>query len=601
MKTESYVCPMTVPCFGCSQLGETCTSICSICGHCSECSQCLECDKNNIIHKNNKYTNNNIKSRKIQLHEDEKQQIAQNSINNYKLQLYNKDKTIMNYTKQIEEQNRKLEALDNSLKLKDKQISQLENVIKELNLNIENQKKEIYNNNELIDKYKFEIENQMHTSEQNQTIYDNNFNTMTNKLEENQCKINELEKINNKLNTDIDQLQKEIFSKNEIIENNNIINNKLSNENKDLSVKNKKIIEYQNTIKLLKDENNNIKKYNLDLSNENKKLNQKLNQLLKDINKKENNFNLENYNINSKLNKLTQDFQNTSDNLEKIKLEKNALIKEQEKYYNFVNKKLNEINEFIIHAFNTMDINKLSEELNINKYVSDNKYGSPGNDIKFELVDNAISEMKKNILKYILNIKEKNNKYINDYNIITRDKDILESHNSEMVNELNMYKKNQNEIENKNKEIAFNYEQLRDSYTKLVNDYHTFTDSNEQYVKDTQNFYLELIEKIKITLGDKNIFNKERALNQILRDCITRLINEYKMLIIKIEENEKKDEITYKKIIEMGNLLEESQKIVKDYEAENRKLKEEIERLNYRYNLLKVSIDTVEYKIKSES
>ena len=50
-------------------------------------------------------------------------------------------------------------------------------------------------------------------------------------------------------------------------------------------------------------------------------------------------FNLDNsLNINSKLNKLTQDFQNTSDNLEKIKLEKNALIKEQGKYYNFVDR-----------------------------------------------------------------------------------------------------------------------------------------------------------------------------------------------------------------------------------------------------------------------
>ena len=51
----------------------------------------------------------------------------------------------------------------------------------------------------------------------------------------------------------------------------------------------------------------------------------------------------------------------------------------------------------------------------------------------------------------------------------------------------------------------------------------------------------------------------------------------------------------------MGNLLEDSQKIGKDYEAENRRLKQEIERLNYRYNLLKASIETVEYKIKTES
>jgi predicted RNase H-like nuclease (RuvC/YqgF family) len=35
-------------------------------------------------------------------------------------------------------------------------------------------------------------------------------------------------------------------------------------------------------------------------------------------------------------------------------------------------------------------------------------------------------------------------------------------------------------------------------------------------------------------------------------------------------------------------------------EEENQELKQEIERLNYRYNLLKASIDTVEYKIQNE-
>ena len=34
---------------------------------------------------------------------------------------------------------------------------------------------------------------------------------------------------------------------------------------------------------------------------------------------------------------------------------------------------------------------------------------------------------------------------------------------------------------------------------------------------------------------------------------------------------------------------------------ENRQLKQEIEIIKYRYNLLKASIDTVEYKIKTES
>ena len=424
---------------------------------------------------------------------------------------------------------------------------------------------------------------------------------MNNKLEENKSKINELEQINNKLNTDINQLQKEIYSKNEIIENNNLLNTKLSNENKNLSLVNKKIMEYENNIKMLQDENINLKKYNLDLINENKNLNQKLNELLKEINQKENNYDIELYNINSKLNKVAQDFQITSDDLEKCRLEKESLIKEQETFSKFVNNKLNEINEFIIHAFNTMDINKLSEELYNKGYIPDKNYGSIGKDIKFELVENSISEMKKKILKFILNIREKNNKYINEFNNITRDKDILESHNSEIENELNVYRQNQNEIENKNKEITLNYEKLRDSYKKLYNDYNIFTNSNTKYANEMQAFLLELIEIIKSVLGEQNMISKGKAVNEILKDCIMKLINEYKIMIKKVEQNEQKDEITYKKIIELGNLLEESQKIVKEYEIENRKLKEEIERLNYRYNLLKASIDTIEYKIKMES
>ena len=116
-----------------------------------------------------------------------------------------------------------------------------------------------------------------------------------------------------------------------------------------------------------------------------------------------------------------------------------------------------------------------------------------------------------------------------------------------------------------------------------------------------QNFFLELIEKIKNTLGDKNIYRKEAALNEILKDCISKLLEEYKLMIKKIEENDKKEKITYYKIMELGKLLEEAQKIGKEYEIENRRLKQEIEKLNYRYNLLKASIDTVEYKIKTDS
>ena len=599
MKTESYSGPLAESCCPLVKLSESC-SICNLCSHCYECNQCPQCYQF-LISENNKkkFLNSNISPSQIQFQEQEKKE--KNIMNNYKLQIFNKDKVIMNYTKQIEQQNNKLEALNNSLKIKDKQNLQLQNTIKELNLNIEKQKKELSNNNELIEKYKFEIENQIQTSEHNQNIYDDNYNTMIRKLEENKNRINELEQINSKLNANISQLKKDIYSKNEIIENKNIISTKLSNENRNLPLMNKKLIEYENSLKILQDENSKLKKYNLDLLNENKNLNQKLNQLLKEINEKENNFNMEIYNINSKLNEVEQEFKNTSEELEKTKLEKESLIQNQENYNNFLNNKLNEINEFIIHVFNTSEINKLSEELNKIIYMGENKSDSNSKDIKYELVENSISEIKKNILKFVLNIKEKSDKYINEYNNISKDKEILEIHKSEIETELNIYRQNKNEIENKNKEITLNYEQLKDSYSKLYKDCDIFTRSNEKYANEMQNFFLELIEKIKNTLGDKNIYRKEVALNEILKDCISKLLEEYKLMIKKIEENDKKEKITYYKIMELGNLLEEAQKIGKDYEIENRRLKQEIEKLNYRYNLLKASIDTVEYKIKSDS
>ena len=551
-------------------------SICNICGECIECNKCIE-------------FNDYLQSSNIS-----------NTINNYKLQLFNKDKTIMNYSKQLSEQNKKFELMENSLKIKDNQIANLEKALNDLSTQMENMKNENIKNNELIEKYKYQIETQIQQSEHNQTIYDNNFSTMSNRLEENKSKINELEEINNRLTGDLNILQKEIFSKNEIIENKNILNKKLSSENKNLSLLNKKIRECEKKIKELNEEKISLQKYNNELISDNKNLNEKLNQVLQESNQKENNNSIEIYNINSKLTEAEKDLKNTLEELDKNKMDKEALIKNQEKYYNFVNENLNNLNDFIIKAFNNVDINELSQGLKNLNSLGENKFNYSTGDIKYELVENAILEMKKNILKFILNTIEKNDQYINEYNLISRDKDMLKVQNNEIINQLNEYKQNQNEIENKNNEIANNYEKLKESYTKLYNDYNVFTNTNVKYVDDIQQFFLELIQQIDHTLGinNNNLENSEKSLDDVLRKKIHLLIKEYEMMILKIRENDQKDEITYNKIIEMEKLLDESHNVGKMFEEENRDLKQEIERLNYRYNLLKASIDTVENKIK---
>ena len=533
-----------------------------------------------LVHPNNTYNNfhNNNSS---------------NSLNNYKLQLFSKDKTIMNYKKQLEQQNEKLESLLLSMEKKDKQISQYDNNIKELNLIIDKQKNEEYKNQELINKYKFQIENEMQINEQNRNNYDNNYNLIYNNLEQSKLKINNLEQINNKLKGDINKLQKEIYSKNEIIENKNLINNKLTNENKNISLMNKKIIDYERIIKSLQDENNYLKNYNKDLENENKKINSKINEIIKEKSENENNFNIQIYDLKSKLNEIDKDNKNYLEDFQKCKKEKDIIKKEQEQYCNYVNQKINEINEFLFTAFNNDDLMKLSDKIDY-KNINDKD-----NDIKFELVENIIIEIKKNILKYLVNMKEKNSIYINKINSLSRDKDILESHNNEIIGELNIYKQNQNNLENINKDITHNYEKLKDAYSKLYNDYTLFTDSNSKYVNNTQNFYLDLIMKIKNALGDKKENDKEKGLNQILKEYINELINNFTLIVNKINENEKNEKMTCKKILELSDLLEESQNLMKKYESENRKLKDEIDKINYRYNLLKASIDIVECEMKS--
>ena len=358
---------------------------------------------------------------------------------------------------------------------------------------------------------------------------------------------------------------------------------------------NKKIIEQNNNIRLLSNENTNLQKYNKDILNDNKILNEKINQLLKEITQKENNFNLKIYDASSKMEEIDKENKNILENFQNLNQEKEKISINFEKFCNFVNQKLQELYDFLIQAYNSNDLLKLSDEIEYNKN------NVQINDIKYELVENTIVEMKKNILKYILNIKEKNSHYINEYNNILRDKDILETQNNEMINELNMYKQNQNDIENNNQEITSNYEQLKQTYTKLYNDYSLFTDTNTKYVKETQIFYMDLIERIKNLFGDKTIIDNEKGLNQILNEYVNILIDKYNLLLKKIEENKKNEEMTCKKMFELSNLLEESQNYMKKYEFENRKLREENEKINYRYCMLKASVDIIEKDDKYKS
>ena len=586
---------------------------------------------NNFNPSDPKYQSNDIISRKEQ--------------NNFLLQFFEKDRTIMNNLKTIEDQNKKIESLNQILSTKDNQFIQLDNTIAELKQMIENLNKE----NALIkdenDKYKMQIDVDTKSNRDKQIVFNSNLNEINNKYLESNAKVKELictnqqlqndinnlqkkiysqkyiknlEETNQKMKKDINNLQKKIYSLNEIIENNNIKINKLSQENDNIPNLNKNISNLENNIKIIQEQDNILKNNNNDLLAKNQELNNQIAQLMKEMSTQENNFNMQLFNVTSKLNGVDKEWQETTENLEKCKNDKKVLIDEQEKYYNFVNQKLMEINDYLNCAL-SMDINKLTNELNNQER---NSISHNNNDIKYELVENSINNLKKNLLKFILNVRETNNKFMNDFNNLSKDKEISEQQYNQTIQELNKYKQINTDIENKNQEISINcreltdnYEKLKGLYDKLYNEYSGFTESNSKYINDTQNFYNDLIHIILNVMKDEEfnlqINNSQKSLNKILNECVLKIVDNYKKIndknieFIRVEQaikNDmiKKDEITYAKVMEITCLLEESQKLVKEYEMENKRLKQEIEKLSYRFNLLKASIDTVEMKIQNE-
>ena len=580
---------------------------------------------NNITNKNpiNNLNNN------LNIHKEQ---------NNLLLQLFEKDKSIMEHLKTIEEQNKKIESLSQNLSTKNIQLTKLDNTINELKKIINDLKKENNLINEEMNKYKIKIESDVYNNMQNQNLYNTKLNELNIKNIETSSKINELVSINQQLKNDnnnlqnqiltkknfedqkmkqeINNLQQKIISQNEIIEKNNIVINNLKKENNIIGALNSNIINLEKNLKVIKDQNNLLEKNNAELIEENNKLNNKISQLMNDMNVQENSFNAQLYNVSSKLSDVDKEFQETAGNLQKYKNDKKILVEEQEKYSNFINKKISEINDFLIRAQNETNLNNLQISGNFEKFaISSGNY-----DIKYEIIENIINDVKKNILKFMYNINEKNNKYKIDYNILSKDKEIVDQKNTEIMQELNRYKQIKNDIENKNHEISYNckeltdnYEKLKSLYTQLYNDFAGFTEINSKYVNDTQSFYINLINIIKNTINDCNIINNlQGPLNKVLQESVLILVDNYKKLKNKNHElfqmclhNKsnviKKDEATYEKVLEMTSLLEESKKIVEEYEVENQKLKQEIEKINYRYNLLKASIDTVEAQIPNSN
>ena len=518
-----------------------------------------------------------------------------NGQNNLKIQLIKKDKIIMSNNKQLNEQRNKIDSLHRVLEMKDKEIKHLQESMNEIQEFGNNYKSEKNNYLEKINSYKTELDKLNEEKYIEQTNLNEQINDLTRQLNSKESKIKQNEKIIENLNRELNERQSEILEQNEIIENLQLINRKNEDEKNEASVLNSKLIESEERIKNYKCKVNELENNIQVFQKNNEELESRLNNLIRDSSSKESSLKNELMNLKSRNSILEQSTKNQNDDFEKTKNKCEFLQKEIEKFTSYVTNKLNDFNDFIDSIkFSSGEGYRLQN--NFDKVYNQN-------DIKYEIIDDALIKLKKNIVNVFTEQKNKNDNCNLEYNKLIQQKQLSENIINNLQNEKEVLNYKYEEITKKNGNVIKNYESLSQSYEKLkqiymklYNDYQIFTDKNIKLMNDTR-IYQEKLNSYFQELHFENKQDDYSPINEVLLQNIILFINKYKSneeILNKLEKEnldlknkyDSQKNITISKIKELTNLIEESKKIIKVYEIENINLKKEIEKLNYQYKML---------------
>ena len=518
-----------------------------------------------------------------------------NGQNNLKIQLIKKDKIIMSNNKQLNEQRNKIDSLHRVLEMKDKEIKHLQESMNEIQEFGNNYKSEKNNYLEKINSYKTELDKLNEEKYIEQTNLNEQINDLTRQLNSKESKIKQNEKIIENLNRELNERQSEILEQNEIIENLQLINRKNEDEKNEASILNSKLIESEERIKNYKCKVNELENNIQVFQKNNEELESRLNNLIRDSSSKESSLKNELMNLKSRNSILEQSTKNQNDDFEKTKNKCEFLQKEIEKFTSYVTNKLNDFNDFIDSIkFSSGEGYRLQN--NFDKVYNQN-------DIKYEIIDDALMKLKKNIVNVFTEQKNKNDNCNLEYNKLIQQKQLSENIINNLQNEKEVLNYKYEEIKKKNGNVIKNYESLSQSYEKLkqiymklYNDYQIFTDKNIKLMNDTR-IYQEKLNSYFQELHFENKQDDYSPINEVLLQNIILFINKYKSneeILNKLEKEnldlknkyDSQKNITISKIKELTNLIEESKKIIKVYEIENINLKKEIEKLNYQYKML---------------
>ena len=514
--------------------------------------------------------------------------------NSLSSQIMKKDKISLTYSKSLSEQKIKINSLHELLEAKEIETKKLENEIKNLKQEIVNHEKDknMYNEQEM--KYLNELDSQKRKSEILEQNFSEKYNESINYINSQEKKINELENDIEKLNDKIRDLQKQIFEKNENNENLQLMVQKYQNENKEISSLNSKILEYEETIEKNNQKINLLSSMNEQLKKENLSINSKLNEFLIDDGNKELNFKNQILELTKELSDIKSKFKIKSDELTKLNVNNENINKENENLSFYITCKLNDLNDLF-------DKIKISPK-DVIKYQKDINKINNKNDIKYEIIEDALNKVKNNIFNLLTDFNSKLEKSENTISELEKQREIKDMDFNSLETESSNLKYQNIDLGKKYEELIKNYQTLNQShlrlkqlYSEICHDYEILYNQNGKMIDDINAFY-ERLNGYFISCGI-NCDSSRLCQGKTVLQNVILFIQKYNKKEEEIknanqiifELNNKLEEhknSTLIQIKELTNIIDDSKNIIKAYENENENLKIEFEKLNYQYKML---------------
>ena len=530
---------------------------------------------------NNLYQENNIYNIENQLYSNNNPQKINNSSENQNNQQIDYSSNYSNITNKNQKN-----SVEESLKImeKDKIIFEYMKKEKELNKIISNLNKELSSKNE---------QNYFLGEQIRQFKINNNDNIINRenialKLNEEKNKlINEITRLNfiihnhedsmkkaietiNEKNENINNLQNELIQKNNIIKKNDEIKSNIRKENKQIPSLKSKINDFEQVIKVYQEKINELQKNNEIISTQNQLLKKGKNQKKIEIPEKSKNFGKTGQNFEDK----NAEYSKLYEKFIRLKNDSDAFIR------GFLNELGNMVNfiEMIKIGNNDGKIFQIQEFDELLSQDIEKIKLNEGFALKYEIMDSSLKQAKEKII----NLVNKGNNYWNKINNerlnsinenekeFKNEKDIL----NQKINMSNLeIKKYQNLIEELNKD----YENIKNNYIKLKQNYTDFSSKNDFLENNFNNFINQIENKLKDFPFEinKNEVNDDEILNptQKIIMQITSLINFCKELNNRLKEakrcnkeinikNNKEKQQLNNKINDLNNLIKEKEEII---------------------------------------